>query len=46
MAILMIGGDVDGFDFPLHPDLDPNEDKEYKVGKMTVKVFPIHECVL
>lgn len=30
--------DIDGFDFPLRPALDPDEDKEYKAGKMTVKV--------
>lgn len=31
--------DIDGgFEFPLRPALDPDEDKEYKAGKMTVKV--------
>ncbi|KAL2254186.1 UNVERIFIED_CONTAM: hypothetical protein Sindi_0213300 [Sesamum indicum] len=32
--------EVDGFEFPLRPALDPDEDKEYKAGKMTVKVPP------
>ncbi|KAL0422103.1 UNVERIFIED_CONTAM: hypothetical protein Slati_3233200 [Sesamum latifolium] len=32
-------GDVDGFEFPLRPALDPDEDKEYKAGKMTVKAL-------
>ncbi|CAA2993838.1 uncharacterized protein LOC111385833 [Olea europaea subsp. europaea] len=31
--------DIDGFDFPLRPALDPDEDKEYKAGKMTVKAL-------
>ncbi|KAG6406293.1 hypothetical protein SASPL_133893 [Salvia splendens] len=31
--------DVDGFEFPLRPALDPDEDKQYKAGKMTVKMF-------
>ncbi|KAK4402124.1 hypothetical protein Sango_0953100 [Sesamum angolense] len=31
--------DVDGFEFPLRPALDPDEDKEYKAGKMTVKAL-------
>lgn len=31
--------DVDGFEFPLRPALDPDEDKEYKSGKMSVKVL-------
>lgn len=30
--------DIDGFEFSLLPALDPDEDKEYKGGKMTVKV--------
>lgn len=30
--------DVDGYDFPLRPALDPDEDMEYKAGKMAVKV--------
>ncbi|CAA3020763.1 domon-like ligand-binding domain-containing precursor [Olea europaea subsp. europaea] len=32
-------GDINGFDFPLRPALDPDEDKEYKAGKMTVKAL-------
>ncbi|CAL1384401.1 unnamed protein product [Linum trigynum] len=31
--------DVDGFEFPLRPALDPDADKEYKAGKMTVKAL-------
>jgi hypothetical protein len=31
--------DIDGFEFPLRPALDPDEDHEYKGGKMTVKVY-------
>ncbi|KZV14080.1 hypothetical protein F511_44465 [Dorcoceras hygrometricum] len=31
--------DVDGFEFPLRPALDPDEDKEYKSGKMSVKAL-------
>lgn len=31
--------DIDGFEFPLRPALDPDEDKEYKGGKVTVKVY-------
>ncbi|CAI9769376.1 unnamed protein product [Fraxinus pennsylvanica] len=31
--------DVDGFDFPLRPALDPDEDNEYEAGKMAVKVL-------
>lgn len=30
--------DIDGFEFSLLPALDPDDDKEYKGGKMTVKV--------
>ncbi|XP_051146848.1 uncharacterized protein LOC127262272 [Andrographis paniculata] len=30
---------VDGFEFPLRPALDPDEDKEYPAGKMTVKAL-------
>ncbi|CAN1278831.1 hypothetical protein LINPERPRIM_LOCUS16760 [Linum perenne] len=30
---------VDGFDFSLRPALDPDADKEYKAGKMTVKAL-------
>ncbi|PIN10060.1 hypothetical protein CDL12_17351 [Handroanthus impetiginosus] len=30
---------VDGFEFPLRPALDPDEDKEYEAGKMTIKVL-------
>ncbi|KAG8369073.1 hypothetical protein BUALT_Bualt15G0112300 [Buddleja alternifolia] len=29
----------DGFDFPLRPALDPDEDNEYKPGKMTLKAL-------
>ncbi|KAJ9171710.1 hypothetical protein P3X46_015034 [Hevea brasiliensis] len=31
--------DIDGFEFSLLPALDPDEDKEYKGGKMTVKAL-------
>ncbi|KAI4365718.1 hypothetical protein MLD38_021682 [Melastoma candidum] len=31
--------DVDGSEFSLLPALDPDEDKEYKAGKMTVKAL-------
>ncbi|XP_022895768.1 uncharacterized protein LOC111409896 [Olea europaea var. sylvestris] len=31
--------DVDGYDFPLRPALDPDEDMEYKAGKMAVKAL-------
>ena len=31
--------DIDGFEFSLLPALDPDEDHEYKDGKMTVKVM-------
>ncbi|KAL3843545.1 hypothetical protein ACJIZ3_000948 [Penstemon smallii] len=31
--------DIGGFDFPLRPALDPDEDKEYDDGKMTVKAL-------
>ncbi|KAL1535038.1 hypothetical protein AAHA92_31139 [Salvia divinorum] len=31
--------DVDGFEFPLRPALDPDEDKQYKAGKMAVKAL-------
>ncbi|KAE8009330.1 hypothetical protein FH972_005774 [Carpinus fangiana] len=31
--------DIDGFEFPLRPALDPDEDHEYKGGKMTVKAL-------
>lgn len=31
--------DIDGFEFSLLPALDPDEDKEYSGGKMTVKVL-------
>lgn len=31
--------DIHGFDFSLLPALDPDADKEYKGGKMTVKVL-------
>ncbi|XP_041018338.1 uncharacterized protein LOC121260499 [Juglans microcarpa x Juglans regia] len=31
--------DIDGFAFPLLPALDPDEDDEYKGGKMTVKAL-------
>ncbi|KAK6159808.1 hypothetical protein DH2020_003189 [Rehmannia glutinosa] len=31
--------DVDGFEFPLRPALDPDEDKEYKAGKLTFKAL-------
>lgn len=31
--------DIDGFEFSLLPALDPDDDKEYSGGKMTVKVF-------
>lgn len=30
--------DVDGFEFPLRPALDPDEENQYRGGKMTVKV--------
>lgn len=30
--------DIYGFEFPLLPALDPDQDKEYKGGKMMVKV--------
>ncbi|KAL7119956.1 hypothetical protein ACP275_02G093700 [Erythranthe tilingii] len=30
---------VDGFEFPLRPALDPDEDHQYKSGKMTVKAL-------
>ncbi|KAF2325065.1 hypothetical protein GH714_022558 [Hevea brasiliensis] len=31
--------DIDGFEFSLLPALDPDDDKEYKGGKMTVKAL-------
>ncbi|KAK8982141.1 hypothetical protein V6N11_037318 [Hibiscus sabdariffa] len=31
--------DIDGFEFPLRPALDPDEDHEYEDGKMTVKAL-------
>lgn len=31
--------DIDGFEFSLLPALDPDDDHEYKGGKMTVKVY-------
>lgn len=31
--------DIDGFEFPLRPALDPHQDHEYTGGKMTVKVL-------
>ncbi|KAK8630839.1 hypothetical protein V6N13_079611 [Hibiscus sabdariffa] len=31
--------DIDGFEFSLLPALDPDEDQEYKDGKMTVKAL-------
>ncbi|XVF32912.1 hypothetical protein REPUB_Repub17cG0123700 [Reevesia pubescens] len=31
--------DIDGFEFSLRPALDPDEDHEYKDGKMTVKAL-------
>lgn len=31
--------DIDGFEFSLLPALDPDEDHEYKGGKVTVKVY-------
>ncbi|KDP28276.1 hypothetical protein JCGZ_14047 [Jatropha curcas] len=31
--------DIDGFEFALLPALDPDDDKEYKNGKMTVKAL-------
>lgn len=31
--------DVDGFEFPLRPALDPDEDNQYRAGKMTVKAL-------
>ncbi|KAI4301524.1 hypothetical protein L6164_034794 [Bauhinia variegata] len=31
--------DIDGFEFPLLPALDPDAENEYEAGKMTVKVF-------
>ena len=37
--------DIDGFEFSLLPALDPDEDHEFKDGKMTVKVRPF-ACTL
>ncbi|KAJ8619404.1 hypothetical protein MRB53_027933 [Persea americana] len=31
--------DVDGFEFPLRPALDPDEENQYRGGKMTVKAL-------
>ncbi|GLT43116.1 hypothetical protein SLA2020_170870 [Shorea laevis] len=31
--------DIDGFEFPLRPALDPDQDHEYTGGKMTVKAL-------
>lgn len=39
--------DVDGFEFPLRPALDPDEDNQYRAGKMTVKVIHnLHALIL
>lgn len=37
--------DIDGFEFSLRPALDPDEDHEYKDGKMTVKVMLLLICL-